>query len=154
MGLTEGAAPDEKRPSSHRTSAVAASLARFAPPAEGALTVPRFLGLTKTLAVRVTAVCEAFADCFVPEEVAKGTAVGLKIGLKALKDTLELKGTVGRVTPPPPVAKDWAVRIELGALTREQQLKIAGWRNYLTATNVREREQARQEERRKDLGMI
>jgi hypothetical protein len=119
------------------------------------LSLPRRLmgafGLKRAVPARIVDLSEGGAAFFVPEELAKGSTVGVRIQVKELGDVLELQGIVTRITPPLPGAKaqEWIVGVDFAEIAREVQIKIAGWRSYTTSTMMRRKT----DDRRRDLGI-
>ena len=126
---------------------------RFAPPLKAELEVPRKLlgavGFNRGVPVRVMDLCEGGAGVFAPEPIDKGTFVRLKIRFEEMNDELDLSGQVVRLVPPPPVAKDWIIGVEFSEISKQNQRKITAWRNYVTSTMVRKKN----DDRRKELGL-
>jgi c-di-GMP-binding flagellar brake protein YcgR len=126
---------------------------RFNPPAAAELTVPRklvgMLGLGRGVAVRVIDLSEGGCAILSSEQLPKEAVVTLKMEVKELGDVLEIRGKIVRVTPPPPVASDWVIGLEFTELSKESQIKIAGWRTYFTSTMMRKKN----DEKRRDLGI-
>ena len=117
--------------------------------------IPRKLmgafGLKRSVPARIVDLCEGGAGFFLPEELAKGSTVGVRIAVKELGDVIEIPGTVTRVGSPLPGSKtqEWIIGVDFGEISHADQVKIAGWRTFFGSTMIRRKT----DDKRRDLGI-